>query len=100
MFGAWSLGNNESTAEVAVAATDPVGVPMGGRLPKIEVPADEPVFVIHAARDPLSANLDRIQIVKGWVDDDGAAHERVIDVAWSAGREPDPSTGRLPPVEN
>lgn len=100
MFGAWASGDNESATEAAVTAIARPGVPMGGRLPKLEVSGDEPVFAIHAARDPLGANLDRIQIVKGWVDDAGAVHEQVIDVAWSAGRELDPSTGRLQPIEN
>jgi hypothetical protein len=46
----------------------------------------------------LGAQLDRIQIIKGWVDEKGVTHEKVIDVAWSGGRHIDPATGRLDPV--
>jgi hypothetical protein len=48
-------------------------------------------------RDPMGANLDRIQIVKGWLDGDGQAHEKVYDVAWAGDRRPG-SQGKLPPV--
>jgi hypothetical protein len=43
--------------------------------------------MVYALRDPIGANLDRIQIVKGWLDADGGTHEKVYDVVWSAGRE-------------
>ena len=46
----------------------------------------------------MSANLDRIQIIKGWVDNEGQNHERIIDVAWSGERIPDPKTGRVGPI--
>ena len=55
--------------------------------------------MVFALRDPIGANLDRIQIVKGWMDADGTLSERVYDVAWSQGREPD-ANGRLPAVGN
>ena len=58
-----------------------------------------PRFLVAAAKDPQSGNLDRIQIVKGWLDEDGNARERVFDVAWSEGREPG-AGGRLPAVGN
>jgi hypothetical protein len=61
------------------------GVPMGGELR--HAPAREsPVFLVRALRDPDGANLDRIQFVKGWVDANGAMHERIFDVAVSGGR--------------
>ncbi len=61
------------------------GVPMGGDLSK--VPAGKrPVFLIHAMRDPDGPNLDRIQVVKGWLGKDGKSQERVFDVAVSGGR--------------
>ena len=72
------------------------GVPMGSDLP----PAPEgraPGFLVYALRDPMGANLDRVQIVKGWLGADGKAREEVYDVAWSDGRKPGPD-GRLPPV--
>jgi hypothetical protein len=61
--------------------------------------AGAPSFMVYALRDPTGANLDRIQIVKGWLDADGTTHERVYDVAWSDGRTPN-ADGTLPPVGN
>jgi hypothetical protein len=55
------------------------------------------VFWIAANKDPQGANLDRAQIVKGWIDADGAAHEKVFDVLWSGDRAPG-ADGELPPV--
>jgi hypothetical protein len=69
---------------------------MGGDLPR-SVPGKAPTFVVWAAKDPDTANLDRIQIVKVWLDGDDY-REKVFDVAWSGARKPDPSTGRLPKV--
>ncbi len=57
------------------------------------------VGLVAALKDPLSGNLDRIQIVKGWVDSRGERHEKVYDVAWSGERSPGPD-GKLPPVGN
>jgi hypothetical protein len=74
------------------------GVPMGGDLTM--APADKaPIFLVQAARDPIGANLDRVQIVKGWLDADGETHEEVYDVAVSDDRQPLPS-GKYPPVGN
>jgi hypothetical protein len=56
-----------------------------------------PSFLIQAVKDPKSANLDRVQVVKGWLGADGKAQEKVYDAAWSAGRERD-AQGRLSPV--
>jgi len=75
------------------------GVPMGGDLKR--APAGKvPSFLIRALRDPDGANLDRIQVVKGWLDAAGKTHEKAYDVAWSGGRKKDPKTGKLPPVGN
>jgi len=72
-------------------------VPMGGELDPQESSA--PVFLVHAMADPKSGTLDRIQIVKGWVDEAGEANEQVFDVAWSS---PDrmQADGSLRPVRN
>ncbi|MEJ2161943.1 MAG: DUF3604 domain-containing protein, partial [Robiginitalea sp.] len=73
------------------------GVPMGGELDNNR--AGEPLkLMIHAKKDPLWANLDRIQVVKGWIQDD-TPMEKVYDVAWSEDRTPNAS-GKLPPVGN
>jgi hypothetical protein len=74
------------------------GVPMGGDL-STAPEGKSPNFVIRALRDPDGANLDRIQIVKGWLDRDGKTQEKVYDVAWSEDRKPD-AKGKLPPVGN
>jgi hypothetical protein len=71
---------------------------MGGDLgPAPEAKA--PTFLLAALRDPIGANLDRYQIVKGWLDAEGNTHEKVYDVAWSGDREPG-ADGKLPPVGN
>lgn len=73
------------------------GVPMGGDL--TSAPAGKsPSFLIFAAKDPDGANLDRIQLVKGWLDAKGKPQERVYDVAWAGERRPNPRTGKLPPI--
>ena len=74
------------------------GVPMGGELKK-ESSGKAPTFLVSALKDPYSGNLDRIQIVKGWLDNKGKTHEKVYDVVWSGDRKPD-SKGKLPPVGN
>jgi hypothetical protein len=72
------------------------GVAMGGSLPT-RPSGRAPVFLVAVSRDPAGANLDRVQIVKGWLDAEGNRHERVYDVAWSGDRQPG-SDGKLPPV--
>jgi hypothetical protein len=74
------------------------GVPMGGDL-KAAPASKAPAFLVRAMRDPDGANLDRIQIVKGWLDAAGKTHEQVYDVAWSGDRKPG-KDGKLPPVGN
>ena len=70
------------------------GVPMGGDLTVANRP---PGFLIHAVKDPNGANLDRVQVVKSWLDPDGKAREKVFDAAWSDRRIPG-HDGKLPPV--
>jgi hypothetical protein len=72
------------------------GVPMGGTLSGLD---GTPSFTVHAMKDPIGANLDRIQIIKGWVNAAGEPQERIVDVAWSDGRVAGPD-GRLPAVGN
>ena len=71
------------------------GVPMGGDLHLQK--GQSPAFIIMASKDPDGANLDRIQIVKGWLDKDGQTHEHVYDVVWSGNRKIG-GHGKLPPV--
>ena len=73
------------------------GVPMGSDLAAAPNKSGAPRFLVYALRDPMGANLDRIQIVKGWLDDRGEPREQVYDVAWSGDRKPG-KDGKLPPV--
>ena len=73
------------------------GVPMGGQLAGPW--RTSPEFLVVAEKEADGANLDRIQIIKGWVDSNGRSHERVFDVAWSGARQPDDG-GQVPPVGN
>jgi hypothetical protein len=74
------------------------GVAMGGALEA--APAGKaPTFVVAATKDPEGANLDRVQIVKGWLAADGTTQEKVFDVKWSGDRQPG-EDGRVPPVGN
>ena len=59
-----------------------------------------PTFLVAAMKDPIGGNLDRVQMVKGWLDSQGVLHEKVYDIAWSDDRIPNPITGKLPPVGN
>ncbi|MDO8863732.1 DUF3604 domain-containing protein [Haliea sp. E1-2-M8] len=74
------------------------GVPMGGVLQAPGQPGLAPQILVQATRDPRGANLDRIQVIKGWIDAAGATHERIYDVAWSGGRSVE--CGQLPAVGN
>ena len=74
------------------------GVPMGGDL-KSAPSGKAPTFMIRAMRDADGANLDRVQVVKGWLDTSGKTQEKVYDVTWSGNRKPG-ADGKLPPVGN
>jgi hypothetical protein len=81
-----------------VAAGYEKGVPMGADLES--APDGKAIgFLISALKDPEGANLDRVQVIKGWVDAEGETHERVFDVKWSGDRTPG-ADGKLPPVGN
>ena len=86
VFGGWDFEAEEVTRPDIVSQGYQRGVPMGGTL--VDAPAGRaPSFMIHALRDPDGANLDRVQIVKGWLDGQGEVRERIYDVAVSDGRE-------------
>lgn len=71
------------------------GVPMGGILPGGR---GSPSFIVEAMKDPMGAHLDRIQIVKGWVDATGASHEKIFDVVWSDPKKRKVTLGKVAPV--
>ncbi len=75
------------------------GVPMGGDLVRANAEDASPKFLIQAVKDPVGVNLDRLQVVKGWIGADGDSYERVFNVAWSADREID-AAGNLTPMED
>ena len=58
-----------------------------------------PTFVVWAVKDPTSANLDRIQVIKGWTKN-GQSFEKIFDVVWSGDRKPDKWTGRVPAIKS
>ncbi|MCE2557734.1 MAG: DUF3604 domain-containing protein [Acidobacteria bacterium] len=92
-FGGWDFEDGDADRSDAASIGYSRGVPMGGDLP----PAPATVFLVGALRDPDGANLDRIQIVKGWLDAEGELHEQVHEVALSDGREVGPD-GKAPAV--
>ncbi|MEZ5502743.1 MAG: DUF3604 domain-containing protein [Halioglobus sp.] len=96
-FGGWNFPPDLLQRRDWIALADEHGVPMGGDLPAGDAAA--PGFAVWAIRDPLGGNLDRIQIIKGWVDEAGKSHEKIFDVAWSGERTID-SAGHLAPVGN
>ncbi len=96
-FGGWDFEASDLKANW-VAAGYRRGVPMGGVLPAGTKSA--PSFIVSAIKDPIGANLDRVQVVKGWTDARGQAHEKVFDVAWSSPETRKPVHGRLPSVGN
>ncbi|MGL6209922.1 MAG: DUF3604 domain-containing protein, partial [Paracoccaceae bacterium] len=97
LFGGWDFPAEAILARDLARIGYRGGVPMGSDLRAAPEGATAPRFLVYALRDPMGANLDRVQIVKGWVDAEGQPQERVYDVAWSDGRVPD-AKGQLPPV--
>jgi hypothetical protein len=95
-FGGWDFATADAANRLPADIGYAKGVPMGGDL-RAAQPGKSPTFLVGAMKDPLSGNLDRVQIVKGWIDARGARQEKVYDVAWSDGRKPGPN-GKLPPV--
>jgi len=88
-FGGWRFGDVDAAASSVARAGHVKGVPMGSDLPAPIGEQKTPTFLLSVAKDPKGANLERIQIVKGWVDAEGAAQEKVFDVMIA----PDPAKG-------
>jgi hypothetical protein len=100
-FGGWNFTKEDAMIRLPANVGYVKGVPMGSDLLPAPNSNQSPSFLVAALKDPLSGNLDRIQIVKGWIDSDGQRHEKVYDVVWSDmdNRKPD-RNGKLPPVGN
>jgi hypothetical protein len=98
LFGGWDFTAQDLDSRMPVRMGYEKGVPMGGDLRVMPEGAQAPSFMVYSLRDPEGANLDRIQIVKGWLDADGKTQEQVYDVAWAGERAI--VDGKLPPVGN
>ena len=103
-FGGWDFVKADAETRSPAVTGYTKGVPMGGDL---RAPAEgkSPSFLVAAMKDPLGANLDRIQVIKGWMDAKGELQEHVFDVVWSGDRKPDtdgkvPSVGSTVDIEN
>ncbi|VAX06890.1 FIG00801583: hypothetical protein [hydrothermal vent metagenome] len=98
-FGGWTFDKNDANSRLPAKAGYSKGVPMGGDLPIMPKGKSTPTFLVAAMKDSLSGNLDRIQIIKGWMDKKGSLHEKIYNVAWSGKRKLD-GKGNLPSVGN
>lgn len=97
-FGGYDFNQRDASLRDPGLVGYSKGIPMGGDLPKASA-GKAPNFLVAALKDPYSGNLDRIQVVKGWVDKAGKTHEKVYDVVWSDDRKPG-KDGKLPAVGN
>ena len=98
LFGGYEFTDADAKSRNPAVAGYGKGVPMGGDLgaaPEGKAPA----FLVAALKDPIGANLDRYQIVKGWMDEKGETYEKVYDVVWSGDRKPG-ADGKVPAVGN
>ena len=98
-FGGWDFEARDATNRMPAVRRLRQGR-ADGRRPVRRARRQGPDLPGAALRDPIGANLDRVQVIKGWLDKDGELHEKVYDVAWSGDRKPDAKTGKLPPVGN
>jgi len=97
-FGGWEFTARDAQSRTPAEAGYAKGVPMGGDL--TSAPAGKsPTFLVAARKDELSGNLDRIQIVKVWLEGTDQRREKVYDVVWAGDRQPG-ADGKLPPVGN
>ncbi|KHE91369.1 MAG: hypothetical protein SCABRO_02892 [Candidatus Scalindua brodae] len=97
-FGGWEFEAKDAHNRLPAAIGYAKGVPMGGNIQK--APAGKsPTFLVAALKDPIGANLDRIQIIKGWLDAKGNVQEKIYDVVWGDADKRKPGAeGKLPPV--
>ena len=99
-FAGWGFREGDETRPDFARHAYQNGVPMGGTLSAGAHQTGAPAFIAAALKDPQGANLDRIQIIKGWLDKDGETlREKVFDVVWSGQRKPD-RNGQIPAVGN
>ena len=94
-YAGWDVDETMIDAAGLVQHLEASAVPMGSVLATGQQ-AESPEFIVWAIRDPLDAPLQRMQMVKGWIDDAGQTHENVVDIACADGLQVDPTTGRCP----
>lgn len=100
-FGGWDFTEVDASFHRLASAGYSRGVPMGGTLQGNGQNNSAPTFLVGALKDPVSGHLDRIQIIKGWLDSEGATHEKIYDVVWGdAHRRTIDAAGKLTPVGN
>ncbi|MCP4071495.1 MAG: DUF3604 domain-containing protein [Hyphomicrobiales bacterium] len=98
-FGGWNYRAEDAENRYLAEAGYAKGVPMGGDLTTPTNGANAPSFLVAAMKDPLGGNLDRIQIIKGWLDTDGKTHEKIYNVTWgNADKRKLGSDGKIPLV--
>jgi Protein of unknown function (DUF3604) len=100
-FAGWGYNKDVLNAKDWVKQSYAGGVPMGADLPPMPSggKGTAPSFVVWAVKDPTSASLDRIQVIKGWTQN-GQSFEKIFDVAWAGDRTPDKWTGRVPAIQS
>ena len=97
-FGGWDFESKDALSRMPALAGYTKGVPMGGDL-RAAPAGKSPTFLVAALKDPIGANLDRIQVIKGWMDAKGGLHEKVYDVVWGDADKRKPGAdGKLPSV--
>lgn len=99
LFGGWNLNSDDLYASNFAIRSYGKGVPMGGTLIKSKMKNDAPIFLIRAMRDPIGANLDRVQIIKGWLDENNLMREKIYNVSLSGNRKAN-KDGIIEPVGN
>jgi hypothetical protein len=97
-FGGWNFEPGDANNRLPATIGYSKGVPMGGDLSNAPAGA-APTFLVAALKDPMGANLDRIQIIKGWLDAQGQVQEKVYDVVWGdADKRKAGADGKVPAV--
>jgi hypothetical protein len=98
-FAGWDFTADDARSRYVAETGYAKGVPMGADLPKAPTAGKAPTFLLAAMKDAQGGNLDRIQIVKGWIDKAGKPQEKIYNVAWSDAKTRKPGKdGKLPPV--
>jgi hypothetical protein len=95
-YAGWGFDETVTDAPDAIQSLRAGGVPMGGVLHPSAEAESSPGFIVWAAHDPMDAPLQRVQMVKGWIDAEGQTREKVVDIACADGLSVDPATDRCP----